>query len=50
MLRAPFDGVVAQSMVYKGQSIAVNEPVIKLQSIDSIDIVVKTRGHQYARR
>jgi multidrug efflux system membrane fusion protein len=39
-LRAPFDGVIAQRFVDEGQSITVNKPVIRLQSVDPVDIVV----------
>jgi multidrug efflux system membrane fusion protein len=39
-LRAPFDGVIAQRFVDEGQSITVNKPVIRLQSVDAVDIVV----------
>jgi multidrug efflux system membrane fusion protein len=39
-LRAPFDGVIAQRFVDEGQSITVNKPVIRLQSVDTVDIVV----------
>jgi multidrug resistance efflux pump len=39
-LRAPFDGVIAQRFVDEGQSITVNKPVIRLQSIAAVDIVV----------
>jgi membrane fusion protein, multidrug efflux system len=39
-LRAPFDGVIAQRFVDEGQSIAVNKTVIRLQSVDAVDIVV----------
>ena len=38
-LRAPYRGVVAQRFVDEGQSITVNKPVIRLQSVDAIDIV-----------
>jgi multidrug efflux system membrane fusion protein len=39
-LRAPFDGVVAQRFIDEGQSVTVNKPVIRFQSIEAIDIVV----------
>jgi multidrug efflux system membrane fusion protein len=39
-LRAPFDGVIAQRFVDEGQSITVNKPVIRLQSVDAVDIIV----------
>jgi RND family efflux transporter MFP subunit len=39
-LRAPYDGVIAQRFVEEGQSIAVNKPVVRLQSTGTIDIVV----------
>jgi membrane fusion protein, multidrug efflux system len=39
-LRAPFDGVIAQRFVDEGQSITVNKPVIRLQSVAAVDIVV----------
>ena len=38
-LRAPYDGVVAQRFVDEWQSITVNKPVIKFQSVDALDIV-----------
>lgn len=39
-LRAPFDGVIAQRFVDEGQSITANKPVIRLLSVDAVDIVV----------
>lgn len=39
-LRAPFNGVVAQRFIDEGQSVTVNKPVIRFQSIEPIDIVV----------
>jgi membrane fusion protein, multidrug efflux system len=39
-LRAPFDGVIAQRFVEEGQSITASKPAVRLQSVDSIDIVV----------
>jgi RND family efflux transporter MFP subunit len=39
-LRAPYSGVIAQRFVEEGQSIAVNKPVVRLQSTGAIDIVV----------
>lgn len=39
-LRAPFDGIVAQTLADEGQSIAVDKAIIRLQSIGPIDIVV----------
>lgn len=39
-LRAPFDGIIAQRFVDEGQSISANKPVIRLQSVDAVDIVV----------
>jgi len=39
-LRAPYNGVIAQRFVEEGQSIAVNKPVVRLQSTGAIDIVV----------
>jgi membrane fusion protein, multidrug efflux system len=38
-LRAPYGGVVAQRFVGEGQSITVNKPVIRFQSVDALDIV-----------
>lgn len=39
-LRAPYDGVIAQRFVQEGQTIRVNEPVVKFQDVDEIEIVV----------
>jgi len=39
-LRAPFDGVIAQRFVEQGQSILAKKPVVRFQSVDTIDIVV----------
>lgn len=39
-LRAPYDGVIAQRFVQEGQTIRVNEPVVKFQDADEIEIVV----------
>ena len=39
-LRARYNGVIAQRFVEEGQSIAVNKPVVRLQSTGTIDIVV----------
>ena len=39
-LHAPFDGVIAQRFVEQGQSIQAKKPVVRFQSIDTIDIVV----------
>jgi len=38
-LRAPYGGVVSQRFVDEGQSITVNKPVIRFQSVDALDIV-----------
>jgi len=39
-LRAPYDGVIAQRFVNQGQSIRVNEPVVKFQNVDEIEVAV----------
>ena len=39
-LLAPYDGVIAQRLVEEGQSIQVNQPVVRLQSTGTIDVVV----------
>lgn len=39
-LRAPYDGVVAQRLVDVGQNIFPNNPVIRFQNVNDIDIVV----------
>ena len=39
-LRAPYDGVVAQRLVDVGQNIVPNNPVIRFQNVDDIEIVV----------
>ena len=39
-LRAPYDGVIAQRFVDEGQNIIANNPVVKFQNVDEIDIVV----------
>ena len=39
-LRAPFDGVVAQRFVEANQSISPQQPVVRLQNSDEIDIAV----------
>ena len=39
-LRAPYDGVVAQRLLDIGQNIVANNPVIRFQNINDIDIVV----------
>jgi RND family efflux transporter MFP subunit len=39
-LRAPYNGVIAQRLVDEGQSISVNQPVVRFQSAGAVDIVV----------
>ena len=39
-LRAPYDGVIAQRFVNQGQSIRVNEPVVKFQNVDEIEVAM----------
>lgn len=39
-LHAPYGGVIAQRLVEEGQSIRVNQPVVRVQSTGTIDIVV----------
>lgn len=38
-LRAPYNGVVAQRLVDEGQNIVANNPVIRFQNVNDIDIV-----------
>ena len=40
ILRAPYDGVVAQRLVDEGQNITPNSPVVRFQNVNDIDIVV----------
>jgi len=39
-LRASYDGVIARRLVEEGQSIQLNQPVVRLQSTGTIDVVV----------
>jgi RND family efflux transporter MFP subunit len=39
-MRAPYDGVVAQRLVDVGQNVVANNPVIRFQNVNDIDIVV----------
>ncbi len=39
-LRAPYDGVIAQRFVEQGQNIRAQQPVVKFQDVNEIDIVV----------
>lgn len=39
-LHAPFDGVIAQRFVEQGQSVQAKKPIVRFQSVDTIDIVV----------
>ena len=39
-LRAPYDGVIAQRFVNQGQRIRVNEPVVKFQNVDEIEVAM----------
>jgi membrane fusion protein, multidrug efflux system len=39
-LRAPYDGVVAQRLVDVGQNVVPNNPVIRFQNVNDVDIVV----------
>jgi len=39
ILRAPYNGVVAQRLVDVGQNIVANNPVIRFQNVNDIDIV-----------
>src|SRR5215467_5813653 len=39
-LRAPYDGVVARRLVDVGQNVVPNNPVIRFQNVNDIDIVV----------
>jgi RND family efflux transporter MFP subunit len=39
-LRAPYDGVIAQRFVNQGQSIRANEPVVKFQNVDEIEVAM----------
>ena len=37
-LRAPYDGVIAQRFVQEGQTVRANDPVVKFQDVDEIEI------------
>ena len=39
-LRAPYDGVIAQRFVNQEQSIRANEPVVKFQNVDEIEVAM----------
>jgi len=39
-LRAPYDGVIAQRFVEENQNIRANEPVVKFQDVDEIEVIV----------
>jgi multidrug efflux pump subunit AcrA (membrane-fusion protein) len=39
-LRAPYDGVIAQRFVEQGQNVRAQQPVVKFQDVNEIDIVV----------
>jgi RND family efflux transporter MFP subunit len=39
-LRAPYDGVIAQRLVEKGQNVQAKAPVVKFQNVDEIDVAV----------
>jgi RND family efflux transporter MFP subunit len=39
-LRAPYDGVIAQRFVEEGESMTPSKPVVRLQSVEELDIVV----------
>jgi membrane fusion protein, multidrug efflux system len=39
-LRAPYDGVIAQRLVDVGQNVVANNPVIRFQNVNDIEIVV----------
>ena len=39
-LRAPYDGVIAQRFVQQDQNIRANEPVVKFQDVDEIEVAV----------
>ena len=40
ILRAPYDGVVAQRLVDEGQNITPNSPVVRFQNVNDVDVVV----------
>jgi RND family efflux transporter MFP subunit len=39
-LHAPYDGVIAQRFVERGQNVRANAPVVKFQDVDEIDVAV----------
>lgn len=39
-LRAPYDGVIAQRFVEEGQNVTANQPVVRFQDVDEIEIAV----------
>lgn len=39
-LRAPYEGVIAQRFVEQGQSVRVQQPVVKFQDVEEIEIAV----------
>ena len=39
ILRAPYDGVVAQRFVEENQTIVANKPVVTFQNLDEIDVI-----------
>jgi RND family efflux transporter MFP subunit len=39
-LRAPYDGVIAQRFVEKGQTIRAKQPIVKFQNVDEIEVAV----------
>lgn len=40
VLRAPYDGVIAQRFVEEGQNVRAKEPVVRFQDVDEIEVVV----------
>ena len=39
ILRAPYNGVIAQRLIDEGQAITANRPVVKFQNTDEVDVV-----------
>lgn len=40
VLRAPYDGVIAERFVEEGQNVSAKQPIVKFQDIDEIEIAV----------
>jgi RND family efflux transporter MFP subunit len=39
-LRAPYDGVIAQRFVQPNQNVQANEPIVKFQDVDEVEVAV----------